>query len=55
MLKWSLLKRSWNIALITIQVQKTAYEKGVKAAIEQWGAAMPADYFTIQMLRITAH
>ncbi len=25
---------------------KTAYEKGVKAAIEQWGAAMPADYFT---------
>ncbi len=22
------------------------YEKGVKAAIEQWGAAMPADYFT---------
>jgi hypothetical protein len=25
---------------------KTAYEKGVKAAIEQWGAIMPADYFT---------
>jgi hypothetical protein len=25
---------------------KTAYEKGVKAAIEQWGAVMPADYFT---------
>jgi hypothetical protein len=25
---------------------KTAYEKGVKAAIEQWGATMPADYFT---------
>jgi hypothetical protein len=24
---------------------KTAYEKGVKAAIEQWGAVMPADYF----------
>lgn len=22
------------------------YEKGVKAAIEQWGATMPADYFT---------
>jgi hypothetical protein len=25
---------------------KTAYEKGVKAAIEQWGLTMPADYFT---------
>jgi hypothetical protein len=24
---------------------KLAYEKGVKAAIEQWGAVMPADYF----------
>lgn len=25
---------------------KSAYEKGVKAAIEQWGGVMPADYFT---------
>ncbi len=25
---------------------QAAYEKGVKAAIEQWGATMPADYFT---------
>lgn len=25
---------------------KTAYEKAVKAAIEQWGVVMPADYFT---------
>jgi hypothetical protein len=25
---------------------KTAYEKGVKAAIEQWGITMPTDYFT---------
>ncbi|UKJ08610.1 SusD/RagB family nutrient-binding outer membrane lipoprotein [Solitalea lacus] len=25
---------------------KSHYEKGVKAAIEQWGAVMPADYFT---------
>ncbi|MCW3466732.1 SusD/RagB family nutrient-binding outer membrane lipoprotein [Chitinophaga nivalis] len=25
---------------------KTHYEKGVKAAIEQWGATMPDDYFT---------
>ncbi|HEX5653819.1 MAG TPA: SusD/RagB family nutrient-binding outer membrane lipoprotein [Chitinophagaceae bacterium] len=25
---------------------KTAYEKGVKAAIEQWGLTMPTDYFT---------
>lgn len=25
---------------------KTAYEAGVKAAVEQWGAVMPADYFT---------
>jgi hypothetical protein len=25
---------------------KTHYERGVKAAIEQWGAVMPADYFT---------
>ncbi len=25
---------------------KTAYEKGVKAAIEQWGLVMPATYFT---------
>lgn len=25
---------------------KAAYERGVKAAIEQWGAVMPADYFT---------
>jgi hypothetical protein len=25
---------------------KTAYEKGVKAAIEQWGLTVPADYFT---------
>jgi hypothetical protein len=25
---------------------QTHYEKGVKASIEQWGATMPADYFT---------
>jgi hypothetical protein len=25
---------------------KTAYEKGVKAAIEQWGATVPSDYFS---------
>ena len=25
---------------------KAAYEKAVKASIEQWGAVMPADYFT---------
>ncbi|HEY6899292.1 MAG TPA: SusD/RagB family nutrient-binding outer membrane lipoprotein, partial [Puia sp.] len=25
---------------------KTAYEKGVTAAIEQWGAVTPVDYFT---------
>ncbi|WP_207426601.1 SusD/RagB family nutrient-binding outer membrane lipoprotein [Pedobacter sp. SYSU D00535] len=25
---------------------RTHYEKGVKASIEQWGAVMPADYFT---------
>ncbi len=25
---------------------KAAYEKGVKAAVEQWAAVMPADYFT---------
>jgi hypothetical protein len=25
---------------------KTHYEKGVKAAMEQWGATLPADYFT---------
>ena len=25
---------------------KSAYEKGVKASIEQWGATMPADYFS---------
>lgn len=25
---------------------KTAYEKGTKAAIEQWGVTMPANYFT---------
>lgn len=25
---------------------KAAYEKGVKASIEQWGAIMPTDYFT---------
>lgn len=25
---------------------QAAYEKGVKAAIEQWGVVMPADYFT---------
>lgn len=25
---------------------QAAYEKGVKAAIEQWGVTMPADYFT---------
>ncbi|MEO5563041.1 MAG: SusD/RagB family nutrient-binding outer membrane lipoprotein [Chitinophagaceae bacterium] len=25
---------------------KAAYEKGAKAAIEQWGAVVPADYFT---------
>lgn len=25
---------------------KSAYEKGVKAAIEQWGVTMPADYFS---------
>lgn len=25
---------------------KTAYEAGVKAAVEQWGAVMPTDYFT---------
>ncbi|KAF0240825.1 MAG: hypothetical protein FD183_924 [Chitinophagaceae bacterium] len=25
---------------------KAAYEKGVKASVEQWGAVMPTDYFT---------
>lgn len=25
---------------------KTHYEKGVKASVEQWGATLPADYFT---------
>ncbi len=25
---------------------KTAYEKGVKASVEQWAAVLPADYFT---------
>jgi hypothetical protein len=25
---------------------QTAYEKGVKAAIEQWGATLPSDYFS---------
>lgn len=25
---------------------KAAYERGVKASVEQWGAVMPADYFT---------
>ena len=25
---------------------KTAYERGVKAAVEQWGAVLPSDYFT---------
>jgi len=25
---------------------KAAYEKGIKASVEQWGAVMPADYFT---------
>jgi hypothetical protein len=25
---------------------KTAYERGVKAAVEQWGAVLPTDYFT---------
>jgi hypothetical protein len=29
---------------------KTAYEKGVKNAIEQWGAVMPTDYFTSNAL-----
>ena len=28
-----------------LAASKTAYEKGVKAAIEQWGITMPADYF----------
>lgn len=27
-------------------IAKTAYEKGVKAAMEQWGVTFPADYFT---------
>ncbi|MFL9483659.1 SusD/RagB family nutrient-binding outer membrane lipoprotein [Chitinophagaceae bacterium LWZ2-11] len=26
---------------------KTAYEKGTKASIEQWGLTMPSDYFTV--------
>ena len=30
----------------TAAAAKTAYERGVKAAIEQWGLTMPADYFT---------
>jgi hypothetical protein len=30
----------------TSTAAKTAYERGVKAAIEQWGLVMPADYFT---------
>lgn len=25
---------------------KTAYERGVRAAVEQWGAVLPTDYFT---------
>lgn len=31
---------------VTTGDAKGHYEKGVKAAIEQWGATMPADYFT---------
>ena len=30
----------------TSAAAKTAYERGVKAAIEQWGVVMPTDYFT---------
>ncbi|MFN2440475.1 MAG: SusD/RagB family nutrient-binding outer membrane lipoprotein [Chitinophagaceae bacterium] len=30
----------------TSAAAKTAYEKGVRAAIEQWGLVMPTDYFT---------
>jgi len=28
---------------------KSAYERGTKAAIEQWGLTMPADYFTVNI------
>lgn len=31
---------------VTTGDAKSHYEKGVKAAIEQWGAVIPADYFT---------
>ncbi|MDB5120045.1 MAG: hypothetical protein JWN56_1263 [Sphingobacteriales bacterium] len=35
---------------------KLAYEKGVKASVEQWGAVLPADYFTnISTVAFTAY
>jgi hypothetical protein len=40
------IKAETEFKVGTAAAAKTAYEKGVKAAIEQWGAVMPADYFT---------
>lgn len=40
-----LIKAETELKVGTTANAKTAYEKGVKAAIEQWGAVMPATYF----------
>lgn len=40
------IKAELELKTGTAAAAKTAYEKGVKAAIEQWGVIMPADYFT---------
>ena len=40
------IKAELELHDMNLVAAKTAYEKGVKAAIEQWGAVMPANYFT---------
>ena len=39
------IKAETEFKVGTQAAAKTTYEKGVKAAIEQWGVAMPTDYF----------
>lgn len=40
------IKAETELKVGTAANAKSAYEKGVKAAIEQWGLTMPTDYFT---------
>ncbi|MBC7888904.1 MAG: SusD/RagB family nutrient-binding outer membrane lipoprotein [Ferruginibacter sp.] len=40
------IKAEVELQFNNLVASKAAYEKGIKASVEQWGAVMPTDYFT---------